>query len=197
MPAGKEKLIAFICHTQPLLTQEQAMAVADFFSKKELPKNSIPFTEGKMCGEYYYLESGYVRSYTHNLDGEEVTTGLFVPDRVVCDLLSFFKRIPARENYQTLTDCDVWCITFDQLQMAFHSLPAFREFGRALLVNEYASLKVRMLSTLHETAEERYANLFISNPDIFQYVPLKNIASFLGITDTSLSRIRKEFVKKI
>jgi hypothetical protein len=53
-----------------------------------------------------------------------------------------------------------------------------------------------MLSTLHETAEERYGSLLRTNPDIFQHAPLKQIASYLGITDTSLSRIRKEFARK-
>jgi CRP-like cAMP-binding protein len=53
-----------------------------------------------------------------------------------------------------------------------------------------------MLSTLHETAEQRYAHLLESNPEILQNAPLKHIASYLGITDTSLSRIRKEMVKK-
>ena len=75
-------------------------------------------------------------------------------------------------------------------------MPEFREFGRTILVNAYAQLKQRMLAMIQETAEQRYASLLQSSPDIFQFVPLKNIATYLGITDTSLSRIRKEFAKK-
>ena len=108
---------------------------------------------------------------------------------------SFFKRIPSQENIQAMSDCNTWRLTFDELQDVFHSLPLFREFGRSILVNHYAALKSRMLSMLHQTAEERYATLLKNNPDIFQHAPLKQIASFLGITDTSLSRIRKEFAK--
>jgi len=64
------------------------------------------------------------------------------------------------------------------------------------LVKAFASLKVRMLSMITETAEERYEMLIKRNPEIFQFAPLKYIASYIGVTDTSLSRIRKEFAKK-
>jgi len=95
-----------------------------------------------------------------------------------------------------LCDCKGWFITFDQLQLLFHSIYEFREFGRSVLVQGYISLKQRMLSQINESAETRYANLLNNNPEIFQNAPLKNIATYLGITNTSLSRIRKEFSKK-
>lgn len=82
------------------------------------------------------------------------------------------------------------------MQQSFHAMPEFREFGRLKLVNSYSILKQRMLSALQETAEQRYTDLINSSPEIFQHVPLKFIASYLGIADTSLSRIRKEFIKK-
>jgi hypothetical protein len=78
----------------------------------------------------------------------------------------------------------------------FHATPEFREFGRHILVRGFSSLKIRTLSMITETAEERYANLLNSHPEIFVYAPLKNIATYLGITDTSLSRIRRDFSKK-
>ncbi|HEY0751463.1 MAG TPA: Crp/Fnr family transcriptional regulator, partial [Chitinophagaceae bacterium] len=73
-----------------------------------------------------------------------------------------------------------------------HSIPEFREFGRSILVRGFSNLKLRMLSMITETAEQRYASLLQHNPEIFQYAPLKYIASYLGITDSSLSRIRKD-----
>jgi len=72
----------------------------------------------------------------------------------------------------------------------------FRDFGRSILVKGFSSLKIRMLSMITETAEQRYDTLLKTNPEIFQQAALKYIASFLGITDTSLSRIRKEYAKK-
>jgi len=82
------------------------------------------------------------------------------------------------------------------LNNLFYSLPEFRDFGRALLAKGFASLKMRMLSVITETAEQRYQTLLKTNPEIFQHTALKHIASYLGITDTSLSRIRKEYQKK-
>lgn len=82
------------------------------------------------------------------------------------------------------------------MQDSFHTIPEFREYGRLNIVNQYSILKERMLSALQETAEQRYSDLISSSPEIFQNVPLKYIASYLGITDTSLSRIRKDFARK-
>jgi len=196
MQPGKHMLVRFIRENQPLLSEEEAYSVAEYFKEKLIRKGDIVLAQGKISNEYYYLESGYARSYTFNLDGDDITTGLYSSHVIMCELMSFFKRIPAQENYQALSDCRTWSISFDTLQIAFHSLPVFREFGRALLVNEYGKLKTRMLSALQKTAEERYKELLRNNPDIFQYASLKCIASYLGVTDTSLSRIRKDFVKK-
>lgn len=174
----------------------KAEEIADRFTEKNLYKNDIVLEEGKVCNEYYFLVHGFVRAYTIDINGNDITTNFYSNNQVVCELFSFFKRVPTQETFQALTDCTTWYITFDDLQVAFHSMPEFREFGRAMLVGAYAGLKQRMLSMLHYTAEERYRNLLLSNPDIFQNAPLKNIASYLGITSTSLSRIRKEFSRK-
>ncbi len=105
-------------------------------------------------------------------------------------------RTISAENIQALTDSRGYSISYDKLNMLFHSIPEFRDFGRAMLVREFAAFKQRTLSLINKSAEERYANLLNNNKELFQYAQLKYIASYLGITDTSLSRIRKEFSKK-
>ncbi len=87
-------------------------------------------------------------------------------------------------------------LSYSELNMLFHSMPEFRDFGRHILVTGFSALKSRMLSTITDTAEARYEKLLKSRPEIFRQVPLKYIASYSGITDTSLSRIRKESAKK-
>jgi CRP-like cAMP-binding protein len=173
----------------------QASAISEFFKERDLVKNDLLITKGRMCNEYFFLEEGFIRAYTYDIDGNDITTAFFSPRQVVCELFSFFKRIPSSENFQALTDCKSWYITYDELQHVFHAMPEFREFGRAILVNAYAQLKQRMLGMIQLSAEERYALLLQNNPDIFQHAALKNIATYLGVTDTSLSRIRKEFAK--
>jgi hypothetical protein len=87
-------------------------------------------------------------------------------------------------------------VDFETLNKLFHSTPEFREFGRSILVKGFAEFKNRTFSLINKTAEERYKFLLESKPEIFQYASLKHIASYLGVTDTSLSRIRKSFLAK-
>ncbi|HEX6333595.1 MAG TPA: Crp/Fnr family transcriptional regulator [Flavisolibacter sp.] len=188
-------LVRFITTVYPM-GMEQAQEIAGMFVEREIEKNTLLFPSGKICNEYFFLETGLVRAHTQDLEGNDITTAFYSPGQVVCDLFSFFKRVPSREEFRALTDCRTRVISFEDLQKAFHTLPVFREFGRTILVNAYAQLKLRMLSTLHQTAEERYRVLLLNNPDILQHAPLKSIASYLGVTDTSLSRIRKEVMKK-
>ena len=137
-----------------------------------------------------------MRAFAHNTEGDDVTTNFYSGNHVVFEVSSFFNRTISKENIQALTESEGWFITYEQLNKLFHALPEFREFGRHILVTGFASIKTRMLSIITDTAEERYERLLKTNPEIFQHAPLKYIASYLGVTDTSLSRIRKEFAKK-
>ncbi len=192
---NKDSLIQFIQSVFPI-SDAKAAQIAEKYTAKEILKNHFILKEGSICNASYYIEEGLMRAYTYDLEGNDVTTAFYSKNTAAGDILSFFKRIHSRENIQALTDCKAWQITYEDMQVSFHTIPEFREFGRLNLINNYGLLKQRMLSTLHETAEQRYANLIDSNPEILKIAPLKNIASYLGITDTSLSRIRKDFVKK-
>jgi len=166
------------------------------FKEKELSKNEFFMKEGIVSNEYMILESGFLRAFTHDTEGNDVTTNFYGAGSLVLEVASFFHRTPAKENMQALVDSKGWVITFEKLNGLFHAHPAFRETGRFLLVKGFAALKERMLSMINETAEQRYLTLLQRNPDIFQQAPLKHIASYLGVTDTSLSRIRKELAKR-
>ena len=190
-----QNLIQFF-YSSNLVSIQKAEEIASRFSQKTIPKNEFFLAEGNHTNEYLFLEKGFMRAFAHDTEGNEVTTDFYSDKQVVFEVSSFFTRTISRENIQALTDCEGWYITYEQLNMLFHSLPEFREFGRSILVKGFAALKNRMLSMITETAEERYTYLLKTKPEIFQYAPLKTIASYLGITDTSLSRIRKEFAKK-
>jgi CRP-like cAMP-binding protein len=148
-----------------------------------------------ICNETYFIDEGLVRSYALDIDGNQITTNIYSAPCFANDFLSFFKREKSKENLQALSDCKVWSMTFEQVQESFHSIPEFREFGRMLLLNNYSTLKERMLGMIQLTAEQRYDKLLSQNPEIFQHLALKHIAIYLGITDTSLSRLRKNALK--
>jgi CRP-like cAMP-binding protein len=189
------QLIEFL-HSSNLVSFSKAEEIAAHFAIKEFTKNELILKEGQISDEYIFLQKGFIRAFAHDLNANEVTTNFYTGGQLVFEVHSFFNRTRSKENIQALTDCTTWYITYEQLNMLFHSIYEFREFGRSVLVKGFANLKNRMLSTITETAEDRYASLLKSNPEIFQQAQLKHIASYLGITDSSLSRIRKEFSKK-
>jgi CRP-like cAMP-binding protein len=190
-----EKLIHFFISTN-LVTLHAAEEIAGQFSKKIFEKNDFFLKQGRLADEYLFLESGFIRSFAFDVNNNDVTTNFYSSNQVVFEVASFFNRTISQENFQALSDCEGWSITYQQLNTLFHTLPAFRDFGRHILVKGFSALKSRMLSMISDTAEERYQKLIQANPEIFFNAPLKNIASYIGVTDTSLSRIRREFSKK-
>lgn len=189
---------ALVQFLQSIYPSSDAVAneIAAQFSPVELTKGEFFLEEGKRSNEYLFLQTGILRSYLFDTDGNEVTTAFYSAGSVVFEAASFFQRIVSQENILAVTNCTGWKLSFDELNILFHAMPAFRETGRGILVKTLVSLKMRTLSMINRTAEQRYAALLSSHPEIFQHVPLKYIASYLGITDTSLSRIRREFVHK-
>lgn len=195
MNSDRNILTQFIKNTFPI-SEYAAKLIADNFEYKIFPKNTLTLQAGKVNSDYIFLEDGFMRSYIFDTEGNEVTTNIYKPKQMIFEVGSYFQRIPSTENIETLTSCSTWVGKYDSFQNLFHSLPEFREFGRAILVKGYISFKERTISMINEKAEQRYEKLLKDSPEIFQHVPLKYIASYLGITDTSLSRLRKELLKK-
>ena len=164
------------------------------YEKKEFAKNDYLIREGIVGNFYYFVESGFARSYTIDLEGNDITTKFFSATDIVIDWHSYFLKTKCRENIQAITPCVVWKITFENFMKLF-SIEAFRDVGRTKLINNYFELKIHSVSIIADPAKERYLNLINQKPSIVQNVPLKQIATYLGITDTSLSRIRKEISK--
>lgn len=195
MQHEKETLFRFF-QDKGKINQIKAEEIGGYFVEKEIERNALFLKEGQINNEYMILENGFMRAFSFDTTGTEVTTAFYSGDQPIFEVASFFNRSPSKENIEALINCNGWVISFEKLNMIFHSIPEFREFGRSILVKGFASLKSRMLSLITETAEERYVALLARNPEIFQHAPLKYIASYLGITDTSLSRIRKDMMKR-
>jgi len=189
------KLENYIQQILPMPTSK-AVAIAEKYCLQEFSNGDITLKEGKVSVGSYFLESGYLRSCVIDTEGIEVTTRIYGAPAFFNDYLSYFKKEPARESYEALTDCRIWSISFEDMNFLFHNMPEFREFGRMMLTMNYVEVHSRMLSMIQETAEQRYIHLLKGRPDIFQHVPLKIIASYLGVTDSSLSRIRREVARK-
>lgn len=171
--------------------EEELDKIISQYQKTEFSKNDYLVKEGSTANFYYFLESGFARSYAIDLEGNDITTKFFSSTDIVIDWHSYFLRTKCRENIQAITPCVAWKITFENFMKLFN-IEAFREIGRTRLINNYFELKNHSVSVITDPAKERYLNLIKTKPSIIQNVPLKQIATYLGITDTSLSRIRKE-----
>lgn len=178
-----------------LLTEEDLETIASKHEKLNFEKGRIFLSEGEVMNEYYLLESGLVRAFVYDFDNNEITTEFFVENDIVIVPTSLFQRTGSQENLQAITDCIVRKISFEDFQTLFHSIPGFSEWGRLWFTFQLFSLKQRSLDMITETATNRYLKLLKEKPQIIQNAPLKQIASYLGITDSSLSRIRKDLVK--
>ncbi len=186
---AQEQLIHFL-QGSGLVNAAQAAEIAGAFTHKVITKNALLLQPGRVSDEYLFMDSGLLRAFVHNVEGQEVTTGFYSSGQVAFEVSSFFNRTPSQEYLQALTICSGWYITHAQLNALFHSRPEFREFGRSVLVRALASLKARLLDQITEPATTRYEKLVQANPEILQHAPLKYVASYLGVTDSSLSRIR-------
>ncbi|PWN62769.1 Crp/Fnr family transcriptional regulator [Chryseobacterium viscerum] len=169
--------------------------ITETFNYFELKANTVLLNKDAISTKTYFLEKGYVRSYILNEDNEEITTHIYRAPCFVNDFLSFFRQQPTKETYQTVTDCVFWETGLENVQHNFHNIPEFREFSRLLFVLNYYNIHDRLIEMASQKASTRYFNLMKKDPDIFQHVPLKVIASYLGIKDSSLSRIRRDIHK--
>ena len=181
----------FISKFAPI-SYEKAELIASYFREEEYSKNTFLIREGSVSKKTYFIQEGIVRCYLHNKDGDEITTRFFSAPDFLNDYLSFFSKKPSEENYQTLSKCKVLTIDSVSSDHCFHTIPEFREWGRMLLTQNFVKMQQQMVSMHKDSAMDRYLNFLKSNVEVACEVPLKYIASYLGITKHSLSRIRKE-----
>lgn len=179
-----------------LLSEADIETIKLCHEKVSFKKGEFLLEEDEIADEYYLLEKGLVRAFVQDFDNNEITTEFFCENEIVIVPSSLFQRMPSKENLQTLTDCTLWKIDFEKFQELFHSIEGMREWGRAWFTFQLFTMKQRSLEMITETAKNRYLKLMKDKPEILLNAPLKQIATFLGITDTSLSRIRKEIVEK-
>lgn len=194
---NEEAFIGFIKSSIPaaFVTNEGIEKILASFESFPLEEGEILLKNGKISG-YYVLLAGHMRSFTHNGSGSEVTTNFYSGPRVVFEAASFFLRQPSTETIVALSRCEGYFTTFEKLNAIFHEVPEFREFGRAILVREFVAAQKQKLAIINLPAQERYLQLLQGDTGLLKFAQLRHIASFLGITDTSLSRIRRDISRK-
>ena len=175
-----------------LLKSKDSREFCKAHTRVELPQGTLLLKAGKIAKEFYLIEKGVFRSYLYDYDGNEITTEYYCQNDILIESFSLFHRLASKENFQAVTNGTVWKIEYDIFQQFLNKVEGLREWGRIWSTNQLYILKQRSIESITVTATERYIRLVKDRPEIIKHCPLKYIASYLGITDTSLSRIRKE-----
>lgn len=166
-------------------------ALSPFFEQVVLAKNEHLLTEGKTCRHLYFLEQGALRGY-YNLEGKEVTHWFaFAPD-FVTSFHSFITQQQAVESIQLLEGSVLWSISKEAATQLMNQYHEIERLVRIAYENFYLRLEERFVNAQFKTAAERYQQLLEQTPHILERVPLGYIASYLGISQETLSRIRSK-----
>lgn len=182
-------------YQHPDLKKDDLSLIFNAHERMEFEKGDFFLQKGKLANAYYIIESGLVRAFTHDYKGDEITTDFIGENEILIEVSSLFRRVAAQENLQALTNGIAWKINFNDFQELYHKSEGFSEWGRAWMSHQLFSLKQRHIDMVSLSTTDRYLTLLKEKPQIIQQASLKYIASFLGVTDTSLSRIRKEILQ--
>lgn len=165
------------------------------FEKTTFDKDEVVLKEGEICRHLYFVESGLLRFYI-NKDGNDITKFFTEAPYFFTSQASYNAQKPAMENIQAIERSVVFQISY-QLSNELFRLKSWSEFGRKI-TQEVQFFTEEILEQLQtETAEFRYDKMLKNNAALLQRIPLKHLASYLGIAPQSLSRIRKKLQEKM
>ncbi|MEN8186788.1 MAG: Crp/Fnr family transcriptional regulator [Bacteroidota bacterium] len=175
------------------LTKEEMEYSRNFFKRTKLKKGDFLSKEGDICKKIAIVRSGILRSF-YNKDDEQLTTYFNIEGTIATALRSYLKEVPAYENMQAVTDVEIFYIEKKDMNKLFEDIPAWNKIVRIAMETLYVKMEERSISLQYNTAKERYLNFLVEFPNLANRIPLQYIASFLGITPETLSRIRKSLL---
>ncbi|WEK34986.1 MAG: Crp/Fnr family transcriptional regulator [Candidatus Pseudobacter hemicellulosilyticus] len=171
------------------LSTEMELVLRQHFEELVLPRGEYLITEGQVCRRLYFLQQGCLRGY-YTLDGKEITHWFGFENDFVTSFHSFITQQPAVESIQLLEGCVLWSISKEALQSILNSHHELERLLRIAYEKYYIKLEERFVNAQFKTAKELYEDLLERTPHIIERVPLGHVASYLGISQETLSRIR-------
>lgn len=183
------------CKLKVPLTPEELNLIDTYFEVKDLKKKDFLLENGKVCNFIGFIASGTIRHF-HVKDGVEKTCDISFENAWVTDFQSFTHDTPCIMNLQAMENTIVFIIKKEKLYKLYQECAKYETFGR-LMAEQVAQRATEIAMSLSsDKPEERFNNLIKNQPDLFQKVPQKYIANFLGVSPESLSRIRKRIIIK-
>jgi CRP/FNR family transcriptional regulator, anaerobic regulatory protein len=171
------------------IPKDDVSKIASFFTAENYTKGDYFSKTGGACNKLSFVQEGLFRIFVVD-DKREVTQWISTPGYFITDLSSLIFEPPARWNIQALTDCTVYTIHRNNYNAIGKVLPQWHELEKLFIAKCFTILEDRVYTFLSMTAEERYNMLYAHNKELFQQVPQQYIASMLGMSPETLSRIR-------
>ena len=162
---------------------------AHLFRRQEVPAKTILLREGVVSKKAFYIEKGCLRAWVNN-NGKDITFQFFFEGEAVSSIESFVTKQPSLFNIESIEPCVVHSISKNDFSKIIDTAPTIRQQIDEQILQRLIFYQKLFLSRIKNNPEERYLELLQNNPKILQRVPQHYIASFLGITSVSLSRIR-------
>ncbi len=181
----------FINEITPL-PDDILLEVKEKFIKKEFSKGDKIIEQGKVCKYLYFIEHGLARSYYINEKGKDITVWFFAENNVMTGVESFFQRKPSMYEMEFLENSIVYAISYQNLNLLFDKYHELERFGRLLSIRLLTEVVDKLIAMQFQSAKERYQFMINKFPNISYRAPLGHIASYLGITQETLSRIRAQ-----
>lgn len=181
------ELLTSIVHFSPAELRD----IVSHFKLESIPKNKQLVRQGEICKSLYFVEKGMGRSYYLNENGKEITQWFFCVGKFMTSLDSFFQQTSSLYYLEVLEDATLYSISKEDIDVLFAKYHKMEKMGR-LVTTEMLTRVVHKLNAIQfQTAKERYDYMLAEFPDIVQRVPLGHVASYLGMTQETLSRIRR------
>jgi CRP/FNR family transcriptional regulator, anaerobic regulatory protein len=174
-----------------VIKQDDLHAVSSMFKEDTLAKGDFFLKQGHPAHKMSFIKSGLIRIFTHD-DGKEITQWISGSGYFVTEISSFMFGGSSRWNMQALTEVELFTISKTDYQNIVKVVPQWHELEKLFIVKCFAILENRIYNHLSKSAEERYHDFFAQNPSLFNQVPLQYIASMLGMTPETFSRIRNK-----
>ncbi|MEM1339643.1 MAG: Crp/Fnr family transcriptional regulator [Bacteroidota bacterium] len=186
-------MISVYLESYQILTEEDINAFLDLVKVRSLKKGEFFITEGNTSKHIAYIQSGIFRSFYHSTSQEEVTYCFTFQNTLITAYSSWITQQPTNENIQALTDMELVLISYKDMEKLDVSHPNWIKFFKRIAELEYINLEKRIFMLQRESAETRYQSLLQHHPEYLHHIPLHYLASYLGVTQRHLSRIRKNF----
>lgn len=185
------KLLYYINKWSSITIEDEAKIISAF-EPVSIQKKKDLLVSGQVCEYLYFITKGCLRSFYIDSKGVEHVYQIRMDNNWIGDIDSYFTRQKSKYNIEALENSHLLRIPVDRLEQLFIEIPSLERYFRILFQKAYINALNRLSSTMWDTAIERYNEMLKEHPEIFKRVSLIHIASYLGVTPESLSRIRRQ-----